>query len=371
MDMPLNTRFAATTTTAMALGLALFPIWIPLLRKFGIMDQPNARKIHKIPIPRMGGIVIFAAFAIPIWLFSLADVDKWHGILLGSGIALAIGCADDLWGVPATIKLVSLCGLTLLIWRFGVITELPLCPFSTPYCSEINTALNLVVTMLWISGVCSAMNALDHMDGLAAGVSIVAASAYLAVSMQTKQEEWAIVSLALIGSLIAFLVFNKPPAKVFMGDSGSFFLGFALASIGIMGGWSSDPIKAGVIPIAILSMPIFDLCHVLVFRQINGVTHTIREAIVYCGKDHIGHRLLALGFSKGAALDMACFISATIAISALVIRHANYLESALLLIQIIMIYLILAVLMEKTRRVKIKKRRAVKPDAEKPFSLDR
>jgi UDP-N-acetylmuramyl pentapeptide phosphotransferase/UDP-N-acetylglucosamine-1-phosphate transferase len=214
----------------------------------------------------------------------------------------------------------------------------------------MNTVLNLLVTMLWLTGVCSAMNALDHMDGLAAGVSIIAAAAYLLVSIQTNQTEWALMSLALVGALTGFLLFNKPPARVFMGDSGSFFLGFALATIGIMGGWSSNPLKAAVVPISVLSMPIFDLCHVLLFRHLSGTTKTLREAIVYCGKDHIGHRLRTMGFSRSATLVMVCFIATTAAISALVIRQANYLESTLLLIQIAMIYITLTVLMEMARR---------------------
>ena len=105
-----------------------------------------------------------------------------------------------------------------------------------------------------------------------------------------------------------------------------------------------------IVPIAVLSMPIFDFCHVLISRCLNGTTKSIREAIVYCGKDHIGHRLLDMGFSRRMALLMVCFVTATTAISALVIRHAHYFEAALLLIQIGMIYIVVAVLMEMGRR---------------------
>jgi len=350
VDIPINNSYLVAGPIAAVIAIALFPIWIPILRKFGVMDHPNARKVHSVPIPRMGGVVIFVAFAIPVWLLSPPAADEWHGVLLGSAVALAIGCADDLWSVSAPIKLLSLFALTLLIWHFGIVTHLPLCPKGSLYCMGMNTVLNLLVTMLWLTGVCSAMNALDHMDGLAAGVSIIAAAAYLLVSIQTNQTEWALMSLALVGALTGFLLFNKPPARVFMGDSGSFFLGFALATIGIMGGWSSNPLKAAVVPISVLSMPIFDLCHVLLFRHLSGTTKTLREAIVYCGKDHIGHRLRTMGFSRSATLVMVCFIATTAAISALVIRQANYLESTLLLIQIAMIYITLTVLMEMARR---------------------
>ena len=351
MEIADNTRNALVLLTAVAVAVVAFPIWIPLLKKLNIMDHPNERKIHKYPIPRMGGVIIYLAFAVAVWLFIPPESNtEWEGILLGGGVALAIGCADDIWHISAPVKLLALLALTVLIWRFGIITNLPFCPKCDELHTWVNTGLNLIVTMLWLTGLCSAMNAMDHMDGLSAGVSVIAAGAYFAVSLQTNQNTWAVISLALIGSLAGFLVFNLPPAKVFMGDGGSFFLGFALAAIGIMGGWSPNPKKAMIVPIAVLSMPIFDFCHVLIARYLNGTTKSIREAIVYCGKDHIGHRMLDIGFSKRMALLMACFVAATTAISALVIRHAHYLEAALLLIQIAMIYIVVAVLMGMARR---------------------
>ena len=331
--------------TAFVIMVIMMPPTIFLLKKFGIVDIPNKRKIHKAPIPRMGGISVYAAFAVSVTLFA-PDSIKWHGILLGSGIALLIGCADDIWGVPAVIKLFALFALTLLIWKFGVITKLPFSRFFGDINTRTDTVFNLVITMLWLTGVCSAINALDHMDGLAGSISLVAACSYLAVSIQSQQPAWATISMALIGSLAGFLIFNFHPAKIFMGDSGSFFLGFSLASIGIMGGWSPNPIKAAVIPIAILSVPIFDLCFVIISRRLNGTTKTVIESIRYCGKDHIGHRLMNKGFSQPQAVMIICSVAITIAISALVIRHTLFWESLLLLIQIFMIYLILAFFME-------------------------
>jgi len=348
----MNNFDSLTCTTCLAAGavaffisIILIPPTIFFLKKFDIVDIPNRRKIHKAPIPRMGGIALFTAFAVSVILFAPDNI-KWHGILLGSGIALLIGCADDIWGVPAIIKLFALFALTLLIWRFDVITRLPFSKLLGHNNPDIDTLCNLIVTMLWLSGVCSAVNALDHMDGLAGSVSLVAACAYLAVSMQSHQPAWAAISMALIGSLAGFLIFNFHPAKIFMGDSGSFFLGFSLASIGIMGGWSPNPIKAAVIPIAVLSVPIFDLCFVIVTRKLNGTTKTLIESIRYCGKDHIGHRLMNKGLSQPQAVVIVCIVSVTIAISALVIRHTLFWESLLLLIQIFMIYSILAFFME-------------------------
>jgi len=331
---------------AAIISISLMPFAISMLRKLGVMDIPNARKIHKEPVPRMGGIVVFAAFAVAILIFQPNDT-HWQGILYGSGLALLIGCADDIWNIKAPIKLLSLFALTILIWRFGIITNLPICEFfGCVKTSAMNTAFNLIVTMLWLTGVCSAINALDHMDGLAAGVSVIAAFAYFAVSLQTGQLEWAVISLALIGGLLGFLIYNKHPAKIFMGDSGSFFLGFSLASIGIMGGWSPNPLKAMIVPIAVLSVPIFDLCFVVVSRRLNGTTKTILESINYCGKDHIGHRLHSLGFSQRVSVRIVYLVAATIAVSALLLRDTNNLQSILLFIQILMVYSLLVIFMK-------------------------
>ena len=333
---------------SLLVALILMPVIIWLLIRFDIMDHPDHRKIHVKPIPRMAGVAIYLAFAFPLLFFFTQNglPEAWKGVLYGSGIALLIGCADDIWGIPAVIKLIALFLLTLFIWHFGIITNLPICKFFGIENVFLHTASNLVITMLWLVGICSAINALDHMDGLAGGVSIIAAFAYFSVSIQTGQAEWAIITLALMGSLLGFLCYNKHPAKVFMGDSGSFFLGFSLASIGIMGGWSENPIKAGIIPIAILSVPIFDLCYVIITRRLNGTTNSIRESITYCGKDHIGHRLYNMGFSQARSAFLVFLVAFAISISALTIRQANYLESILLLIQIIMIYVIMAIFME-------------------------
>lgn len=338
-------RFFPVLAVAAIFSILLMPVAIQLLKKFGIMDVPNARKVHTKPIPRMGGVAIFAAFAVTIMIFRPTDT-HWQGILYGSGVALVIGCADDIWGVKAPIKLVSLFALTILIWRFGIITNLPICEFfGCEKTSTMNTVFNLIVTMVWLTGICSAINALDHMDGLAAGVSVIAALAYFSVSLQTGQYEWAVISLALIGSLLGFLLYNKHPAKIFMGDSGSFFLGFSLASIGIMGGWSTSPLKAMIVPIAVLSVPIFDLCFVILSRRLNGTTNTVLESINYCGKDHIGHRLHSMGFSHNVSVRIVYLLAATIAVSALLLRDTNNLQSVLLLIQIVMVYSIVVIFM--------------------------
>jgi len=186
--MRLMMAFAAS----FAVSCLLTFISIHVLKKLNIMDEPDHRKIHKKPIPRMGGIAIYIGFIIPMFFkmdLSLAQ----EGIMIGSGIALLIGVFDDIWHVPATVKLVSLFLLTLLIWKFGVVTNLPF-PLN-----NYRGTVNIIITMLWLTGLCSAINAVDHMDGLAAGISAIASFTYLAVSLQSGQWIWGLMSLSMIG----------------------------------------------------------------------------------------------------------------------------------------------------------------------------
>ncbi len=336
-------RYVLTLLMSFGVSLLLTYLSIIVLKRLKLMDVPDERKIHKTPVPRMGGIAVYIGFVLPM----MAIMEFTHpqeGIIIGSGLALAIGLLDDVWRLNAVIKLVALFLLTILIWRFGVITRLPF------IWQDFGRFANLAITMLWLTGVCSAINAIDHMDGLAGGVAVIASAAYFAVSVQTAQWFWGLMSLAMIGSLLGFLVFNRHPAKIFMGDCGSFFVGFSLGSIGIMGNWSENPLKASIIPFAILSIPIMDLIYVILARKITGVTRSIAESITYCGKDHIGHRFTQLGFSQPNSVRIICLISATVSISALLIRHTNELGSFLLLIQILMVYIILFLLMKPPSR---------------------
>ncbi len=301
-------------------------ILIRLLTRLKIFDIPNERKIHITPIPRMGGIAIFAGFVIPmIGLNYFSHIEK--GLMIGAGITLVIGALDDLFQISAVVKLICLFLLTLLLSQYDLLVQLPF-PFWA----------NLLMTMIWLVGITSAFNALDHMDGLASGIAIIGALMFLLVSLQTKQFFWGLASISLIGSLLGYMIFNWHPAKIFMGDSGSFFLGFTLAAIGIMGDWSQNPVKAAIVPIAILSLPIFDLFYVVITRRLNGTTKSFIEAVKYCDKDHIGHRLNAQGFSIPASVKIVRLISACIAFAALVLRNVGTLEAVFILFQIILIY---------------------------------
>jgi len=297
----------------------------------------------------MGGPGICAAFIIPMIVLMYFD-NLQKAVIIGAFVSLIVGILDDILGIRATLKLLIFFILTFILRTYGLTTNLPFDKIG------LNKEIaNILVTLFWIVGVTSAMNALDHMDGLASGVSLIASLSYFAVAIQTSNFFWGLVSICLAGALLGFLYFNWHPAKIFMGDSGSFFLGFTLASLGVMGGWSENPLKSMIIPFLILSLPIFDLIYVIFSRYLNGTTKTITEAIVYCGKDHIGHRLMKLGLKQRAVATIIYIFSAAISISALTIKDASLFDVFLLLLQIFLMYFVLVLLM---RGFEIKRRNA-------------
>lgn len=317
---------------------ALTAILIPLVRKLavlaGAVDKPSAIKIHKKPTPRLGGVAIFLGFLFSQLIFgSLSSAQE--SVLIGASLALIVGILDDTRSVPAPIKLLTLFIITaFLLWR-GVVLTL------TPW-----TPVNFFLTLFWIVGVTSSFNAIDHMDGLAGGLVFFASAAYAYVAFQNEQWGWGALSVALMGSALGFLFFNFPPASIFMGDSGSFFLGYSLAAMGVMGGWSTNPFKAILVPIFILGLPIFDLIYVIARRHGSRVTRSLRQVVTFSGKDHFSHRLIKLGLTNRQAVLFTYAACLALSLGAVAMRYVEKLEAILLCIQYVIVILLVVSLME-------------------------
>ena len=207
--------------------------------------------------------------------------------------------------------------------------------------------MNFVVTVFWMVGITSALNATDNMDGLAGGISFVAACMFAFVGIQTQQLGFSAISAVLAGSVLGFLAFNRPPARIFLGDSGSFFLGYALGAIGVMGAWSTHPVKASLVPILILSVPLVDLGYVVLARRIMGTTKGLIQSIVYCGQDHFSHRLVRIGFTRGQAVTFMLVLSLAVGVLAIALRNSHPAEAALLALQVVLVYVLVFALMRK------------------------
>jgi len=286
----------------------------------------------------MGGIAIFLAFttACLIPCINRGDV---MAILIGGALVFAVGVADDVRRVNAVLKLLFLFAAAGIMSTFGVVLAL------TPW-----YPVNLAITMLWIAGMVSAFNAIDNMNGLAGGVGFISSCFYFFVALQTLQTQWAIAAAALAGALAGFLPFNFPKARIFLGDSGSYFLGYVLAALGVLGAWSTHPVKAAIVPLLILSVPIFDLSYVVLGRHLQGTTKSIIQAIVYCGKDHLSHRLVELGMSETRAVLLIWFIAATVGAAAVTLRNSRPTEAVILLLIFAAVYHIITILLRVARR---------------------
>lgn len=342
------TLYLYTGLIAFVLSAFLMPIGIRILRRFNIMDQVCKEKIHKKPVARGGGIIIFIAFTIAVLLPDYRD-NPMKGVLLGGFLCLVVGAIDDIrGGVPAVIKFGVLVLATIIMSAFGVQLNL----FN-------NYPLDLLLTIVWIVGVTSAFNGIDNMDGLASGVAVIVSAMYLTIALDSYYLNWTETSLSwfgllasgLIGANLGFLIYNFKPAKVFMGDSGSFFLGFILAALGVMGEWNSEKVIASIIPILILGVPIFDFTYIIIVRLIRGETKTLREVIEHCAPDHLSHRLVWFGFSQRKAvmfIYLMCFVLGT---SGLMLRNSeSALDSLFALMQGAAVVILIVLLMLTAER---------------------
>ncbi|MBX7255105.1 MAG: undecaprenyl/decaprenyl-phosphate alpha-N-acetylglucosaminyl 1-phosphate transferase [Candidatus Hydrogenedentes bacterium] len=336
---------------AFLVAVALMPIAIRLLGRLGVLDQVAANKIHTRPVARGGGIVIFIAFAVAVLFPNYRD-NPMKGVLLGSAICLVVGAIDDIrGGIPATLKFFTLVGVTVIMSQYGVLIRVA---GSYP--------IDLLLTIFWVVGVTSAINGIDNMDGLAGGISAIVSTMYLVIALQafiaagteTSLSWFGLLAAGLIGSNLGFLVYNTKPARIFMGDSGSFFLGFTLAALGVMGEWSRNPVVSFSIPMLILGVPIFDFIYILVARVIRGDTRTIRQVIDHCATDHLSHRLVWMGFGQYQAVLFIYLLCVVMGVSGVLLRNSTSLvDTALALFQgltiISLVFILMAIAARKPR----------------------
>ncbi len=284
--------------------------------RLGIVDLPdNDRKVHDKPTPRAGGIGIFVSTAAVIGFSALvgfvelspntADARPLMALAVGGALVFALGLADDaLGGLRASVKFAAQALIALAVFAIGVRIEGIALPGSEFL--AFPTWLSMALTALWIVGVTNAFNLIDGSDGVAGGAAVFAAGAMAVVSLLNGHELGALVAVTLAGATIGFLVFNFPPASIFLGDSGSFFLGFTLATLGIITTQTAQTALAVAIPVVSCGLPILDTLLAMARRLLRG------ESLFTPDRGHIHHRLRELGHSpRKVALILyaasACF----------------------------------------------------------------
>ena len=319
-------------------------VTVPLVRAYarwhGILDQPSGRKVHDVPTPLLGGAAVYAAFAVTVLLNFNFSIEL-KGVGLGAAIIVAVGILDDMSDLPAWVKLLGQLAAAGVTIAFGAV--LTIVPHGVPGAG----VLNVVITALWILTVTNAVQFLDGMDGLAAGIGVISGIFFSFVALQTEQPYLMFLAASLVGACAGFLPYNlrRHRATIFLGDSGSSFIGFTLAALAVMGVWAeNDPIAALLTPTLILAVPLFDIAFVGILRVAKGQVHSVREWLAYTGKDHLHHRFEQLGFTKTQTVFVIFFICTTLGISAVLLNGAEKREAVLLLIQVACVLAIVAVL---------------------------
>jgi UDP-GlcNAc:undecaprenyl-phosphate GlcNAc-1-phosphate transferase len=327
---------------ALASAVAFFGV--PVLRRIafalGVLDNPSTRKIHQYATPLLGGAAVYAAFAITV-LFNFDFSRGLKGVALGATIVVVLGLLDDAFDLPAPLKLAGQVAAATVAMTYGVVLDVV--PLAIPGAAW----LNLVLTLLWFLTVTNAMQFLDGMDGLAAGLGVIAGFFFSIAALQMHQSYIFILAAPLVGACLGFLPYNLRPggALIFLGDSGASFIGFTLAGLAVMGEWAeNNPIVALLTPVLILAVPLFDIAFVGVVRIVTGKVHSLREWLAYAAKDHIHHRFEAVGLSKTQSVFLIYFIAATLGLSAILLKEATPREAALVLLQVACVLAIIAVL---------------------------
>jgi UDP-GlcNAc:undecaprenyl-phosphate GlcNAc-1-phosphate transferase len=286
---------------------AVVVLWTtPDVRNLGIksgrLDRPGDRKVHQRPMVRLGGVSIFvgttASLLIVWWLggFGVLSPEKeWQiwGVTLGGLGFFLIGLADDFFNLSAFTRLVLQIIVAAGAWKAGVSIDFLTIP--TMGMVDLNW-LSLPITVIWLVGMVNAINWIDGLDGLAAGVSGIAAVVMLVVALFMKQPAAALIAAALAGASLGFLRYNFNPAQIFMGDGGSYFMGFTLAAVGVIGLVKIPAVTAVLLPYIILAVPIVDMSAVILARLRRGKSPFVAD------KSHLHHRLLRAGLSQRLAV---------------------------------------------------------------------
>jgi UDP-GlcNAc:undecaprenyl-phosphate GlcNAc-1-phosphate transferase len=327
-----------SAAVAFILSIVCGTILTPLVRRFahriGALDHAlSSRKIHGRPVPRLGGVAIVMAFYTPLvglLLFHsgvgqmfLAERDKVVGLFVGGAAIALLGVYDDLRGANAGKKFLVQFAVAGLMYALGYRIDSVANPFGTEL--QLGWA-SLPFTLFWIVGVINAMNLIDGLDGLAGGVALVAVLTTFLISLQRGHPLMVLFSGALAGAILGFLFYNFNPATIFMGDTGSMFLGFVLSTSAIQTNQKSSTAVAVLIPGIALGLPIMDTLLAMGRRALRG------RPIFQADKEHIHHRLLARGFSQRQAVLVLYGFCVLLGAVALILTYTNSMQSAFLLL---------------------------------------
>jgi len=308
------------------------PLVKSLAYKVGAIDVPkDNRRMHKTPIPRLGGLAIFIAFLFSVIIFGQID-QQMQGILLGAIMIVVLGVLDDIMTLKALPKfLVQIAAAGVVVYHGCTIQF-----FSNPNVfsdvAYINLGwLSIPVTIIWIVAITNAVNFIDGLDGLAVGVSAISTASLLVIALMVAEMNVSIILAALLGSCVGFIPYNKNPAKIFMGDTGATFLGFILACLSIQGLFKLYAIISFAVPFLILGIPIFDICFAFLRRIAKGQNPMVAD------RGHVHHRLIDMGFNQKQAVAISYMLTAILGLAAVLLTSSGEFKALILIGSIIIV----------------------------------
>lgn len=314
-------NYVLSFLVAVVAALVAVPVVSKLAELTGAMDAPDERKVHKRPVPRIGGVAIYAAFmvsfAVTIELSSLPEEIAMglQGLAIGATLIIIVGLVDDYFDLPAKVKLLGqIAAACIAVIGFDVRIDFITDPFGDYFYLEF---LAVPITVFWMVGLTNTVNLIDGLDGLAAGVASIAAVTIFIISLQDGLFVIACLTAAIAGAAIGFLKYNFNPASIFMGDTGSMFLGYMLAGISVIGAVKSTATIALIIPVLALGVPIMDTSFAIIRRYMGGMP------IFKPDKGHMHHRLLDMGFTHRQAVLLMYVISAFLGMSAIILNQVS------------------------------------------------
>jgi len=317
----------AALLCAAAVSLISTPAVRSLAFRVRAVDVPkDGRRMHDHPIPRMGGLAIFFGFILSVLLF-LPLTAQLRGMLLGGAVIVVLGVFDDIFALPALPKLlVQICAALIAVGtgcRIDFLSNFNI--FSSEPFWELGW-LSVPISVFWVVGITNAVNLIDGLDGLACGVSTISSMTFLVIALIVSEPDIAVLTAALAGACIGFLPYNMNPARIFMGDTGSTFLGFILACASIQGLFKFYAVFSFAVPFLMLGLPIFDTTFAILRRLAHG------QSPMHPDRGHIHHRLIDMGFSQKQAVAMLYIISAILGLSAVVLTTNGAVKAMLLLL---------------------------------------
>ena len=310
---------------AWCIAFALTPACVKIAAKIGAIDVPeDDRRVHKKPIPRLGGLAIFLGVAISI-LIIVPISKQLIGILISGTLITLVGIMDDIHHLSAKKKLFFQIICALILYFAGIKINFIAHPFADGYLF-FPSAISCIITLVWIVGITNTINLIDGLDGLASGVTAIASFSMAYIAYMNDRPEVALITLAIAGGTLGFLPFNFNPAKIFMGDGGSLFLGMMLATISIIGPMKGAAAIATVVPVLILGLPIFDTAFAIYRRMIRGTS------IMEADKEHIHHRILSKGMNQRKTVIILYALSGILGVAAVLVNQNMILTAGLLIV---------------------------------------